>query len=70
MTIEKSLTSTRSYHIPNNAPRRLPEDASQALMHVTAILGLNDEADIEPGELQGMSRMLTHARNTLQDMRR
>ncbi len=39
----------------------LPEDVAQSICHITAILDINDDPAIEPGELEGMSHMLEHA---------
>jgi hypothetical protein len=69
MTRETALTATISYDTPRIVLQRLPEDASQALLHVTSILSLNDDTEIEPGELHGMSRMLAHASRTWREMR-
>jgi len=68
MNRETALTATIAFSSPIIVPRRLPEDASQALMHITSILSLNDEADIEPGDLYGMSRVLANAKRTWKEM--
>jgi hypothetical protein len=69
MNYETSLTATVAFDTPLIVPRRLTEDAAQALKHVLSILSLNDETEVEPGALLGMSRVLAHARSTLLEMR-
>lgn len=54
---------------PSIVLKRLPEDVSQAISHVSSILSLNSDDGIEPGELQGMSRMLAHAKQTWDEMK-
>ena len=69
MNRETALTATVAFNSPVIVLQRLPEDASQALIYVTSILGVNDDAEIQPGDLYGMSLILANARNTWRDMR-
>ena len=50
--------------IPGDAERALPEDIAQALFLISTILSINDDAEIRPGDLQGMSKVLSHAEQT------
>ena len=69
MNRETSLTATIAFNTPCIVPRRLPEDAAQAQTLVSSILSLNDEAEVEPGALQGMSLMLANAKMARLEMR-
>lgn len=63
------IRSSATLHAtPSIVLKRLPEDVSQAISHVSSILSLNSDDGIEPGELQGMSRMLAHAKQTWDEM--
>ena len=64
MNRETSQTATIAFITPSIVPMRLSEDALQAQALVSSILSLNDEAEVEPGELLGMSRVLANARKT------
>lgn len=57
-------TNATLHATPSIVLKRLPEDVSQAISHVSSILSLNSDDGIEPGALQGMSRMLAHAKQT------
>lgn len=63
----------RAIALHGTAPRivlqPLPEDVAQSISHINSILGLNSEPGIEPGALQGMSRVLKHATQALAEMR-
>jgi len=50
--------------IPGDPERALPEDVAQALFLISTILSINDDAEIQPGDLQGMSKVLSHAEQT------
>ena len=51
--------------IPSPLDRPLLQEVIQAMRHVQAILALNEDAAIAPGQLQGMSSMLDHAEQAL-----
>ncbi len=61
-------SAARHTTAPSIVLRRLPEDMSQALCHISSILSVNEDAGIEPGDLQGMSRVLEHAQEALHEM--
>lgn len=43
------IRQTHSAAIPSIVLQRLPEDVSQAICHISSILGVNDDTTIEPG---------------------
>ncbi len=54
-------TSSSVVIVPRAMDRSLLEDAVQAKLHMEYILGVNDDPNIEPGQLHGMSLMLKNA---------
>ncbi len=74
----KSTSSTASStdELPSQAvqpqespPQGLREDVAQALFLISSILSLNDDPDIQPGQLQGMSQVLAHAKKAWSEMK-
>ncbi len=64
------IRANAPHHVsPSIVLQRLPEDVSQAVCLITSILSVNEETTIEPGELQGMNRVLEHAKDTLEEMK-
>lgn len=54
---------------PGLPSEALPEDVAQALNLIASILSLNEDPSIQPGQLTGMSVVLSNAEKVWREMR-
>lgn len=59
---------THAVVIHNTYDANLLEDIVQAQRYVLSILKINEDEEIAPGDLHGMSRMLSNAERTLAEI--
>jgi hypothetical protein len=61
--------NTQASDPPGALTPALPQDVAQALGLINSILSLNDDPTIQPGQLEGMSIMLSNAEKAWSQLR-